>query len=62
MSTQEKLHGLGIRVPLAYAKGICKVREGDGTAADTEEAEEATGCVPHRPQVAVQLVLQAQKP
>lgn len=43
MSTQEKLHGLGIRVPLAYAEGICRVCEGDGTAADTEEAEEATG-------------------
>lgn len=57
MSTQEKLHGLGLRMPEAYAGGSCSVWEGEGTAVDAEEVEEATDCVLHKPQVALQLLL-----
>ena len=57
MSTQEKLHGLGLRVPEAYASGTCIVWEGEGTAVDVNEVEEADGCVSHTPQVALQLLL-----
>jgi len=57
MSTQEKLHGLGLRVPEAYAGGTCSVWEGEGTTVDAKEVEEAGGCVLHKPQVALQLVL-----
>lgn len=57
MSTQEKLHGLGLRVPTAYAGGFCSLTEGEGTAVDAKEVEEASGCVLHKPQVALQLLL-----
>jgi hypothetical protein len=57
MSTQEKLHGLGLRVPEAYAGGTGSVWEGEGTAVDAKDVEEASGCVLHKPQVALQLLL-----
>ena len=57
MSTQEKLHGLGLRVPKAYAGGLCSLWEGEGTAIDAKEVERASGCVLHKPQVALQLSL-----
>lgn len=57
MSAQEKLHGLGLRVPKAYAGGFCSLWEGEGTAIDAKEVEGASGCVLHKPQVALQLSL-----
>ncbi len=59
MSTQEKLHGLGLRVPKAYPGGFCSLWEGEGTvtAVDAKEVEGASGCALHKPQVALQLSL-----
>ena len=51
MSTQEKLQGLGVKVPALYAGGDCNAFEGSGTAGGT------TGPVPHKEQVLLQLFL-----
>ena len=47
MSTQEKLQGLGLSVPEAYASRGCSVCEGEGTA----------DLLPHKPHMLLQLVL-----
>lgn len=59
MSTQEKVHGLGLKVPdlTPYAKGSCIPFEGDGTPA-VMKVEGMVEGLSHRPQMLLQLALQ----
>ena len=59
MSTQEKVHGLGLKVPdlTPYASGSCIPLEGDGTPAAMKLEGMFEG-LSHRPQVLLQLALQ----
>lgn len=54
MSTQEKVHGLGLKVPdlNPYASGSCILCEGEGTPAVVKLEGP-----PHKPQVLLQLPL-----
>ena len=58
MSTQEKVHKLGLKVPdlLPYASGSCIPGEGVGTLA-VVEVDVASDWLPHSPQVLLQLAL-----
>lgn len=58
MSTQEKVHGLGLKVPdlNPYARGSCTVCEGDGELA-VVRIEGAVKGLPHKLQVLLQLAL-----
>lgn len=58
MSTQEKVHGLGLKVPdlNPYASGSCILCEGDGAPA-VVKIEGAVEGLPHKPQVLLQLAL-----
>lgn len=59
MSTQEKVHGLGLKVPdlTPYATGSCIPFEGDGTPPVMKVEGMVEGLL-HRPQVLLQLALQ----
>ena len=58
MSTQEKVHGLGLKVPdlSPYASGSCALCEGDGALAGVKIEGVVEG-LPHKPQVLLQLAL-----
>lgn len=58
MSTQEKVHRLGLKVPylLPYADGSCILGESDGTPA-VVEVDVASDWLSHKPHVLLQLAL-----